>query len=274
MMFFLNLLACSASHSLKSQYLLAERFWTEGNYAAAVAEFDKVSQRDPKGRLGLQALFRSANTQYLFLQDYWESIRKYRLFIDRSSEAAAVWEAKKQIGEILYTKLELYDQAISLYKALLGERPDAADSPEFLYRIARSEFYLWRFAEALRNYQDLATRFSESIWGEKAAFELGRVYFTQGDQQESVRRGGRERDSTFQSAIESFRRFMKKYPKSLYSLEARFGIASCLEEMDQLDAALAEFSALEESYPSRSVVQLRMSRLRSRLKNRSQKTKS
>ncbi len=44
--------ACTANHP-KSRYLLAERLWTDGKYAAAVTEFERVSQRDPSGRLGL-----------------------------------------------------------------------------------------------------------------------------------------------------------------------------------------------------------------------------
>src|SRR4051812_45961763 len=77
----LGLSACAVDSS-KNRYLLAERLWSDGKYAAAVNEFDKVAARDPQSKLGRQALFRSAMTESLYLSNYSEAVRKFRLYID------------------------------------------------------------------------------------------------------------------------------------------------------------------------------------------------
>src|SRR4051794_36759945 len=92
--------------SAKHHYLLAEKLWTDKNYAAAKVEFEKVIVKDRKGKLGVQALYRAAMTEALFLEQYEEATKKLRLFIQRSSDPQLVWEAKLQIGEILFSKLE------------------------------------------------------------------------------------------------------------------------------------------------------------------------
>src|SRR5690348_6560405 len=73
--------ACT-SNSARKQYLLAEKLWTDAKYAAAINEFDKVAAKDPRGKLGLQALYRSASTQMLFLSQFDEAARKFRRYAE------------------------------------------------------------------------------------------------------------------------------------------------------------------------------------------------
>ncbi len=58
--------ACTVG-SAKNRYLFAEKLWTDGKYEAAVAEFEKVAQKDPSGRLGNQDLFRAENNHAFFI---------------------------------------------------------------------------------------------------------------------------------------------------------------------------------------------------------------
>ena len=51
--------------------------------------------------------------------------------------------------------------------------------------------------------------------------------------------------------------------------EARFGIANCLEELDQLDAAYHSYEYLLNSYPSPKVIQIKLARLKERKAQRS-----
>lgn len=79
----LGILACSLD-SAKSHYLLAEKLWTGGDYPAAVSEFEKVVVKDPKGKIGLQALFRAAMIQNINLFQYSDSLRKFKAYIELS----------------------------------------------------------------------------------------------------------------------------------------------------------------------------------------------
>jgi len=258
-----GLSACGLN-SAKKQYVLAETLWTEGNYAASVNEFEKVHARDPRGKLGLQALFRAATTQAFFLNQHEEAIKKYRQYAEVSDDQDTAWEAQLQIGEILYMKLEQYEQAIRQYELLLKKRPQDKDAPLFLFRIGKSQFFLRNFKEAVETWQQLANRFPTSPFAEQASYEMGVASYTRGEQSADGRAAAANPNSSYQEAIRFFQSFMKKYPSSRLIPQAKFGIASCLEEMDDLDGAYRAYEALKTTYPSPNVIIVKLVRIRER----------
>jgi TolA-binding protein len=261
---FLLGLGCSVD-SARHHYVLAERLWGDKNYAAAVAEFERVITKDPSGGFGQQALYRAATTQALFLGQYVEAIKKFRDFIQLSSDTQLIRSAQTQIGEILFTHLENYEQSIVHYQTLFKVFPDSNESPAFLYRIAKSQFFLFQFDEALETYKRLIRQFPKTSWSEKAAFELGTSYFTRGKRQVV---NFKSEPTDFEHAIEAYKKFIKLYPSSEVVPEARFGIASSLEEMDQLDEAYAIYSELRKTYPAPNVIEIKLIRIKERLAHR------
>ncbi|MEK6579584.1 MAG: tetratricopeptide repeat protein [Bdellovibrionota bacterium] len=257
--------ACSLN-SAKNHYILAEKLWTDGKYAASVSEFEKVSQKDPRGSLGIQALYRAATTEAYFLSRFNDAVKKFKLFAEATTDLALAWEAQKQIGELLYAKMDLHDQTIEHYRDLLKANPQVDEAAEFTYRIAKSQFYLWQFDDATKTYQELIAKYPKAPQAERALYEIGVTYFTQGEQQPNKKVRGPE---IYQEAIDSFEIFLKKYPQSTLAALARFGIASCLEELDQLDAAFHAYEALKKTYPSPRVIEIKLARIRERKAQRS-----
>jgi TolA-binding protein len=243
----------------KKQYVLAEKLWTDGNYAASVSEFDRVYSHDPHGALGLQALYRAATTQAYFLSQYADAVKKLSVFAQLTPDKDAAWNAKVQMGEILSTKMGLYAEAISHYRSMLAENPKHPDAPLYTFKIGQAQFFLLKFSEALRTYQDLIRTYPSSAYAERAMYELGTTYFTEAEQH----------SDKYQDAIDAYERFLKKYPKSEWASQAQFGVASCLEEMDQLDAAYNAYEALKYTYPSPNVITIKLVRIRERKAQRS-----
>ncbi|MGZ6334247.1 MAG: tetratricopeptide repeat protein, partial [Bdellovibrionota bacterium] len=114
---FLGLTACSVD-SAKNHYVLAEKLWSDRKYQASVSEFEKVTAKDPHGKLGLQALYRAAVTQSLFLSQFSDAIRKFKSYAESSHDGPSVWDAEIQVGEIYFNKTEQYDQAVQHYQRL------------------------------------------------------------------------------------------------------------------------------------------------------------
>lgn len=249
-------------NSAKNRYLFAEKLWKDGKYAAAVSEFEKVIAKDSKGRLGQQAMYRAAMTQTLYLEQHGEAVRKFKAFAELSPEAPLAWDAQKQIGEIYFFRTEQYDPAIRHYRSLIQQRPNAPELPEFLYRIGKSEFFLWRFDDALKTFREIQSRFPEQEWAEKAAFEIGVTYYTRGERRPAGTRVSSQ--ESYQDAMDAYQGFLKKYPRSPLAVQAQFGIAACLEELDQLDAAYHRYEALQSTYPSPKVIQIKLARIRER----------
>jgi TolA-binding protein len=253
----LGLTACSGS-SPRSRYVLAEKLWSEGRYEAAAQEFDRVAARDPKGEVGSQAEFRSGMTLTLFLNRHREAAERFKRFVERVGPGPTTWEAQRQIGEILFSRLERFSDAAGHYSALL-ENPDyktlgtESERAEFKFRIARSYFLTYRFADAIKAYERLRREHATAPISERALYEIGMCFFTRGEGED------------FQDAIDWFKRFQLAYPRSPFVSEARFGIASALEELDQLDAALSQYEALAKEYPSPNVIKIKVHRLKQRL---------
>lgn len=261
---FLALLAASGCgiNSAKNHFVLAEKLWNDRKYEASVLEFEKVISRDPKGKLGLMALQRAATTQNLFLQQYPEAVRKLRQLAELTPEKDVIWDSQVQIGEILFSKTEDYAAALTHYQKLLTDFPTSDQVPEFLFRVGKCQFFLWKFEEAAATFQSIQKKFPKTPWAERALFELGQTYFTRGEQ----KGGGKE---SFQEAIDLYQKFVSRYPKSERVTLAQFGIANSLEEMDQLDAAYDAYEALKSTYPSPAVIEVKLRRIRERQAQRS-----
>src|SRR5437868_649212 len=106
-LFVLIFSACTLESNEK-HFILAEKFWEKGDYAAAVSEFEKVIKRDKAGRLGAQALFRAAMTQTLFLSEHSQAVEKLRIYVESVGDTPNSWQAQKQIGEIYYSQVKDY----------------------------------------------------------------------------------------------------------------------------------------------------------------------
>ena len=254
------------SNSTKKRYILAEKLWTDGKYSAAVSEFDKVTAKDPKSKIGQQALFRAAATQTLFLSQYEEAVKKFKIYADSPGvDLQLAWDAQKQIGEILFSKTEQYDRAIAHYQNLVKLKPEDSEVPEFEFRIAKSHFFLWQFDEAVAAYQQIMVQYKGTLWAERAALEIGVTHYTRGEQRPGM--ASREHGTgggSYQEAITAYEAFLKMYPKSDLAPQARFGIANCLEELGQLDAAYHAYHDLRLTYPSPQVIAIKLARIRER----------
>lgn len=250
--------SCSVD-SAKNHYFLGEKLWGDRNYGAAVVEFEKVIAKDPAGKFGRQALLRVALTEYLYLNRFYDAVRHFRLFVQGAKSNPAddklVFEAQVHIGEILFSKVERFEEAIAHYQGMLKQFPNAKEGPEFLYRVAKSYFYLYQFGRALEAFKEVSLKHEASEFAIQSQYEIGRTLLTQGSE-------------FCPQAIESFKGFLKKYPSHQLAVEAEFGVASCLEELDHLDDALHKFESIRSKYVSPQVVDVKIERIRQRLKQR------
>ena len=250
------------SDTAKKHYLAGEKFWAEKRYQDAADEFEVTHRKNPTGKLALKSLYRAAMTQALFLSDYPRALENFRTFIDAASPSSpTVWTAKKQVADILFDKQRKYSEAAQYIKTLIEERPDAPEVPEFKFQIAKAYFYLWKFEDAIAMYQRIQQDYPGSVWAERASFQTGVTLFTAGEEKQLVK-------DPYKKAMEAYKQFIQKYPQSMWAVQARFGIAACLEELDQLDAASKAYSEIVESYPSPHVIRIKMARIAQRLVQR------
>ena len=236
---------CSSS-TAKGRFLSAEKHWNEGEYSAAVSEFEKVAQKDPQGLLGIQALFRAASTQADYLQQFEPAIRKFERVAENTLAPELAQESKIRISEILLNRIQDYGRAIQQLDRIME-----IDPPKFLYQKAKANFYLQKFDRTILSLTLLQKKYPRSTWSIPGELLMAQTVFTRGNQ--------------FEQALQQFRTFLKRHPGDPLQVEAKFWIAASLEELDQLDASLQGYEAIAGEYPAPEVIRIRITRIRDRM---------
>jgi tetratricopeptide (TPR) repeat protein len=255
-------LAACTSQNPRDRFMLAERLWQEKNYGAAVAEYEKVIQKDPSSDLGIEAAYRSATTQTLFLNDQLGALRKLNRIIEVNREHRLAHPASKLIGEILFTKLEQYEPAIQHYEKMLVNYPDDPARDEYTYRIGKAQFHLLRFDDSIKTFRIVIEKYPNSESAKLAHFAIGVSEQTKGHQLQS--KEARLAQDAFKEAVKNYTDFIKLYPNDPLVLDAKFETGNSLEELDQVDAAYEKFQEILDKYPNRTVVEMKLKRIRDR----------
>jgi TolA-binding protein len=248
---------CTIQSSTSNRYLTAEKLWTEKNYAAAVTEFDRIVKETPDSTIGLQALWRASMTRTLFLNQQEAALQGFETFLERASSSQLAPEAQKEIGEIYFNKLNQYSKAIDVYQRMIDSKKFPADDEAvFLFRIARAHFLTGRLKKAIE-IEEFADRYPKSPLNKKVTLELANAWYALGDSEKTA----------YPKALKLYQDLEKvtqgKDP-GLF-LDAKFGEAATLEELDRLEEAHDLFKSIETTYPAPNVVKIRMIRLEERM---------
>lgn len=254
-------LSCT-SQNPRDRFLLAEKLWQEKSYAAAVAEYEKVTQKDPSSELGINAALRAATTQTLFLNEHLGALKKLNRIIEANRESPFAHEAYKQIGEILFLRLEQYEQVIQHYERMIELYPEDPSKDEYIYRIGKAQFHVLRFEDSIKTFRIVVEKYRGSEWAKRARFEIGVSEQTRGHQFQQ--KDARLANDAFREAVKDFSVFIEAYPNDPLALEAKFEIGNCYEEMDLVDAAYKAFEEIRDLYPNRTVVELKLRRITER----------
>jgi tetratricopeptide (TPR) repeat protein len=255
-------LSSCTSQNPRDRFLLAERLWQEKNYSAAVTEYEKVVQKDPSSDLGIEAAFRAATTQTLFLNEHLGALKKLNRIVEVSRDHRLAHPAYKLIGEILFAKLEQYELAFQIYDKMLQFYPNDPEKDVYAYRIGKAQFHLLRFDDSIKTFRVVVDRYPGTESAKLAWFAIGVSEQTKGHQQQS--KEPRLAQDSFKQAVKDYTDFIRLYPADPLVLDAKFEIGNSLEELDQVDAAYEKFEEILEKYPNRTVVELKLKRIRDR----------
>ena len=250
------LCSCSSQSSISARYLTAEKLWTEKKYEAAVIEFDRIVKESPGSALGVQSLWRASITRALFLNDYQEALRGLQSFIDQSAQKNLVLDAQKEIGEILFNKTQQYQLAIDHYEKLIQSKKFPSEEGFFLYRISRAAAALGKIKKAISTQELILSKFPNGELATKTKLDLAQNWFTLGDVDKQAY--SKSLELYKQVSNETRTRDRKKF------IEAQFGMAVVMEEMDHLDEAIDLYKSIEAEYEVPSVVKVRIQKINER----------
>lgn len=240
--------ACNANSS-KNQYDLAERLFMEKKYKAAIHEFRKIVKKDPKSKLGVDALYRVGVIQHLYLQKPKLAIQSFQSLLSRTEDPELIRQVREVVAEMYFSDFNDFQQAIAFYGALVKDKSKENTKRDFyLYRYGRSLFLMGEFDRALKAFGEIEEEYPQGQFYEKARLALGDTLNSSGD---------------CQKAIQAYEELAKSSDQKIKNM-AVFGMANCYEEIDNLDKAYDLLATIKDSYSTPHVIDLKMKKIKRR----------
>ena len=219
-----------------------------GDYAGAAELLRDLQAGHPDFVRAPEALLQAANALNHGLGRYQEALLAC-LSLERdyaaTPQAAA---ARRQVAELYKYRLDDQPRAITAYQRLLDDAGDEGD--RLHYEVADSYFRLNNFEQARIEFDTLLRNFPASPLAPEVQYRIAVTYVLDGETDR---------------AMSAFREVAARWPEHPYAVEARFGLATVLEERDRLAEALTILEGLRGVYPNPEALKQRIANLESRI---------
>lgn len=222
-----------------------------GEYEEAVALYRAIWERHPNFHLAPQALFQSGEVLNLYLKHYHEALLAYLLVVKDYPGTDLALRAQLQEAEICKNRLRDYPGAIVAYQKLIDL--GAPDPDRLQYEVADCYFRMENFEQARIEFETLKRDHPQSPLLPEVKYRIAVAFSLEGDLQE---------------AEKAFRAVMDHWPDTSYGIEARFGLASVLEEREELLASLKILEELGELYPHQEVLARKIEQVGERIRKK------
>ncbi len=220
----------------------------EAKYSAAVELFIKLHDEYPDFIRAPQALFQAAEIQDLYLRRYSDALLNFLLLERDFPVAAEVGPARQKVAILYKYRLNDCSQAIAVYQKVLEQ--SGKENDRLQYEVADCYFRLNNFEQARIEFESLLKKYPQSTMLAEVQYRIAMTYAVEGKLPE---------------AAAAYRLVMENWGESPYVMEARFGLATVLEEQEKLLEALKILEDLAESYPKQDILERKTAQVRERI---------
>jgi len=219
-----------------------------GDSAGAVELLRDLQAKHPDAARAPEALLQAAKLLNFSLNRFPEALLAY-LSLERDyAETPQATEARHHIAGLYKYRLNDQPRAIIAYQRLIDSAGESAD--QLQYEVADCYFRLNNFEQARIEFENLLRNYPGSALAPEVQFRIAVTHALEGDAD---------------LAMVAYREVSARWPQSPYAIEARFGLATVLEERDRLQDALAILEELQGTYPNREALAQRIANLQGRL---------
>jgi TolA-binding protein len=223
----------------------------EAKYSEAVALFTKMHDEQPSFARIPQALFQTAEIQDLYLGRYSDALLTYLMLERDYPDAPEVFPARQQVAVLYKYRLNDCGQAIAVYQKVLDDADGNSD--QLQYEVADCYFRLNNFAQARIEFESLLKNYPQSELFAEVQYRIAMTYALEGKLPE---------------AAGAYRVVIERWSESSYAVEASFGLATVLEEQEELVEALKILEGLAGVYPKEDVLARKTEQVRERIEKK------
>ncbi len=222
-----------------------------GKYSEAVELLVKLYDEYPDFERAPQVLFQTAELQDLYLGHYSEALLTYLLLERHFPGAEEVLSARQQVAVLYKYRLNDCGQAIAVYQKILGQ--PGPENDQLQYEVADCYFRLNNFAQARIEFESLIKNYPHSALVAEVLYRIAMTYAL---------------ESKLPEAAGAYRLVIERWAESPYALEASFGLATVLEEQEELLEALKILEELSGIYPKQGILERKTIQVRERIEKK------
>ena len=222
-----------------------------GKYVEAVELFEQLHDVYPDFVRVPQSLFQAGEIQDLYLGRYSDALLTYLLLERDYPEAVEVVPARKQVAVLYKYRLNDCSQAIAVYQKVLDQPGPENDLLQ--YEVADCYFRLNNFDQARIEFDSLRKNHPQSLLIAEVQYRIAMTYALEGKLPE---------------AAGAYRLVVERWSESPYALEASFGLATVLEEQEELLEALKILESLAGIYPKQDILKRKTAQVRERIEKK------
>ncbi len=190
-----------------AEYWIAESYYQQGNYAAAIARFEQLAARMKERREPWMAVIPLRRAQTLAQQNQWADAQAIAAKIEKDfPNFEQQYEVDYLLGRCFANQGE-FDSARQAYKKALrsaaGEKTETAAMAQWM--IGESYFHQKNYEAALRAYSGIEFVYDYPVWQAAALLQAGKC---------------REQLGEPTKAAEAYRKVLKSYPNTTFAKDA------------------------------------------------------
>jgi TolA-binding protein len=203
--------------------------WDSGNYSLAAEEYEHYLERGPAGEKASEARFQLANIYYFKLQRYDQARANYSAFLEGNPAHSNAPLARERLAEVLGEMGRSYE-AIAEYENL--NTPDENERRRIRLRIADLYFAQRNYSQALTEYEKVIEKVPYDELSEQAYLREASVYHIERSQ--------------YQQAIPIYRTLASDSGDPEVRRRATYGLADCYAGLYQFDEAIKTLRSIKE----------------------------
>lgn len=233
----------------QAHIILAESHFKEHRYAQAAEIYRTIVNTSPDKRMIAQGLYALARTQYEGLREPDSAIVTLRTLRQRFGDMPVANQGLIMMADCLLAEKQP-QAADSMYSSIDMKRLPAESQEELLFKEAELQFYLGNYQDAKTAYSNLMNAFPKSVYVNDALRRIMLITEHEGMDQAILRLYSDAlldiRQFDVDSALQKLSDLKEKGTPMLVEL-AHLEAGKLQQQLQQYDAALAEYSALVEA---------------------------
>ena len=203
--------------------------WDSGNYKVAAEEYERYLEQNPTSEKASEARFQLANIYYFKLQRYDQARTHYSSFLERNPTHSNAQLARERLAEVFGEMGRSYE-AIAEYENLNPQ--DANERRRIRLRIADLYFAQRNYSQALTEYEKVIEKVAYDELSEQAYLREASIYHIERTQ--------------YQQALPVYQRLASESGDPKVRVRAAYGLADCQAGLYEFDEAIKTLRAIKD----------------------------